>query len=239
MAAPGACSGAGRRAALLRAALVRGLAEPVSEPTKVAFDVRPGGVEHSFSQNVGRGQVYVCVHICFPGGTNEQWQVSLGASEDHQDFTCTVWRPQGKSCLYCTQFQAEVRGAEIEYAMACSKAAFERERAKIRRDRERRGHSRAFAAELPKLAAVATAARSELWLAPAPGGPQRLPRSCHLERCGLACLGTLGSPLESTRPRAEPPAHSTEPWSRNSGLKSPNFLTSAGTYYMGAGTGSG
>uniref|UniRef100_A0A8C9PF22 Myeloid-derived growth factor n=1 Tax=Spermophilus dauricus TaxID=99837 RepID=A0A8C9PF22_SPEDA len=61
------------------------------------------------------------------GGTNEQWQMSLGTSEDHQHFTCTIWRPQGKSYLYFTQFQAEVRGAEIEYAMAYSKAAFERE----------------------------------------------------------------------------------------------------------------
>ncbi|PNI25247.1 MYDGF isoform 1, partial [Pan troglodytes] len=45
----------------------------------------------------------------------------------HQHFTCTIWRPQGKSYLYFTQFKAEVRGAEIEYAMAYSKAAFERE----------------------------------------------------------------------------------------------------------------
>ncbi|PNJ18277.1 MYDGF isoform 1, partial [Pongo abelii] len=45
----------------------------------------------------------------------------------HQHFTCTIWRPQGKSYLYFTQFKAEVQGAEIEYAMAYSKAAFERE----------------------------------------------------------------------------------------------------------------
>lgn len=44
--------------------------------------------------------------------------MSLGTSEDHQHFTCTIWRPQGKSYLYFTQFKAEVRGAEIEYGMA-------------------------------------------------------------------------------------------------------------------------
>lgn len=48
----------------------------------------------------------------------QQWQMSLGTSEDSQHFTCTVWRPQGKSYLYFTQFKAELRGAEIEYAMA-------------------------------------------------------------------------------------------------------------------------
>ena len=53
--------------------------------------------------------------------------MSLGTSEDSQHFTCTIWRPQGKSYLYFTQFKAELRGAEIEYAMAYSKAAFERE----------------------------------------------------------------------------------------------------------------
>lgn len=39
---------------LLAAAALRPV-ETVSEPTTVAFDVRPGGVVHSFSQNVGPG----------------------------------------------------------------------------------------------------------------------------------------------------------------------------------------
>uniref|UniRef100_A0A2K5P9K7 Myeloid derived growth factor n=1 Tax=Cebus imitator TaxID=2715852 RepID=A0A2K5P9K7_CEBIM len=115
-------------AALLLGALALRPAEAVSEPTTVAFDVRPGGVVHSFSQNVGPGDKYTCMFTyASQGGTNEQWQMSLGTSEDHQHFTCTIWRPQGKSYLYFTQFKAEVRGAQIEYAMAYSKAAFERE----------------------------------------------------------------------------------------------------------------
>ncbi|KAM5230476.1 myeloid-derived growth factor isoform 1-T2 [Hipposideros larvatus] len=113
---------------LLLAAMALRLAEAVSEPTTVAFDVRPGGVVHSFTQSVGPGDKYTCVFTyASQGGTNEKWQMSLGTSEDHQHFTCTIWRPQGKSYLYFTQFKAEVRGAEIEYGMAYSKAAFERE----------------------------------------------------------------------------------------------------------------
>ncbi|XP_058513684.1 myeloid-derived growth factor isoform X2 [Ochotona princeps] len=137
---------------LLLAAALRA-AGAVSEPSTVAFDVRPGGVEHSFGQSVGPGQ----------------WQMSLGTSEDHQHFTCTIWRPQGKSYLYFTQFKAEVQGAEIEYGMAYSKAAFERESDVPLKSEEfevtktsvahRPG---AFKAELSKLVIVAKAARSEL-----------------------------------------------------------------------------
>ncbi|XP_045660289.1 myeloid-derived growth factor isoform X1 [Ursus americanus] len=120
--------GASLWAALLLAAAALRPAEAVSEPTTVAFDVRPGGVVHSFSQNVGPGDKYTCAFTyASQGGTNEKWQMSLGTSEDHQHFTCTIWRPQGKSYLYFTQFKAEVRGAEIKYGMAYSKAAFERE----------------------------------------------------------------------------------------------------------------
>lgn len=99
----------------------------------------------------------------------QQWQMSLGTSEDSQHFTCTVWRPQGKSYLYFTQFKAELRGAEIEYAMAYSKAAFERESDVPLKSEEfevtktavshRPG---AFKAELSKLVIVAKAAHSEL-----------------------------------------------------------------------------
>lgn len=45
---------AGWWAALLLVVALRP-AEAVSEPMTVAFDVRPGGVVHSFSQNVGPG----------------------------------------------------------------------------------------------------------------------------------------------------------------------------------------
>ncbi|PNI25249.1 MYDGF isoform 3 [Pan troglodytes] len=156
MAAPsGGWNGVGASlwAALLLGAVALRPAEAVSEPTTVAFDVRPGGVVHSFSHNVGPGQ----------------WQMSLGTSEDHQHFTCTIWRPQGKSYLYFTQFKAEVRGAEIEYAMAYSKAAFERESDVPLKTEEfevtktavahRPG---AFKAELSKLVIVAKASRTEL-----------------------------------------------------------------------------
>ncbi|XP_036089970.1 myeloid-derived growth factor isoform X2 [Rousettus aegyptiacus] len=111
--------GAGLWAALLLAAWALRPAEAVSEPTTVAFDVQPGGVVHSFSQNVGPGDKYTCVFTyASQGGTNEKWQMSLGTSEDQQHFTCTIWRPHGKSYLYFTQFKAEVQGAEIEYGMA-------------------------------------------------------------------------------------------------------------------------
>lgn len=59
MAAPsGRRNGAGGAslwAALVLAAWALRPAEAVSEPTTVAFDVQPGGVVHSFSQNVGPG----------------------------------------------------------------------------------------------------------------------------------------------------------------------------------------
>ncbi|XP_007949295.1 myeloid-derived growth factor [Orycteropus afer afer] len=96
--------------ALLLAAVALRPVEAASEPTTVAFDVRPGGVVHSFSQSVGPGDKYTCMFTyASQGGTNEPLQ------------------PQGKSYLYFTQFKAEVQGAEIEYGMAYSKAAFERE----------------------------------------------------------------------------------------------------------------
>lgn len=47
--------GASLWVALLLAAVALRPAEAVSEPTTVAFDVRPGGVVHSFSQNAGPG----------------------------------------------------------------------------------------------------------------------------------------------------------------------------------------
>ncbi|XP_058138032.1 myeloid-derived growth factor isoform X1 [Dasypus novemcinctus] len=162
--------GAGWWAALLLAAATLRPAEAVSEPTTVAFDVRPGGVVHSFSHSVGPGDRYSCVFTyASQGGTNEKWQMSLGTSEDHQHFTCTIWRPQGKSYLYFTQFKAEVRGAEIEYGMAYSKAAFERESDVPLNSEEFEVTKTAvahrpgsFKAELSKVVMVAAAAHSEL-----------------------------------------------------------------------------
>ncbi|XP_006640065.2 myeloid-derived growth factor [Lepisosteus oculatus] len=92
------------------------------EKTKtVEFNVRPGGMVHSFSEKIGE---YGCSFTyASQGGTNEQWQMSVGISDDERLFSCSVWRPQGKSYLFFTQFKAEVTGAKIEYARAYSQAA--------------------------------------------------------------------------------------------------------------------
>ncbi|KAL8177576.1 UNVERIFIED_CONTAM: hypothetical protein K2H54_013383 [Gekko kuhli] len=85
------------------------------------FDVRPGGMVHSFSKSLGD---YECTFTyAAQGGTNEQWQMSVGVSEDSSLFSCSVWRPQGKSYLFFTQFEAKVKGAKIEYGGAFSAAA--------------------------------------------------------------------------------------------------------------------
>ncbi|XP_062815684.1 myeloid-derived growth factor [Anolis carolinensis] len=125
MAAPASvCGGRLRRglwsaALLLRLCLSAVAAEEASSSAE--FDVRPGGMVHSFSKSLGD---YSCTFTyAAQGGTNEQWQMSMGTSEDGLLFSCSVWRPQGKSYLFFTQFRAEVTGAQIEYAMAYSAAA--------------------------------------------------------------------------------------------------------------------
>uniref|UniRef100_A0ACB8F1W9 Uncharacterized protein n=1 Tax=Sphaerodactylus townsendi TaxID=933632 RepID=A0ACB8F1W9_9SAUR len=53
------------------------------------FDVRPGGMVHSFSKSLGD---YACTFTyAAQGGTNEQWQMSVGVSEDNLLFSCSVW----------------------------------------------------------------------------------------------------------------------------------------------------
>ncbi|XP_063147042.1 myeloid-derived growth factor [Candoia aspera] len=90
------------------------------EPITADFDVRPGGMVHSYSKTLGD---YTCTFTyAAQGGTNEQWQMSIAVSEDNVLFSCSVWRPQGKSYLFFTQFKAEVKGAKIHYAMAYSAA---------------------------------------------------------------------------------------------------------------------
>ncbi|NXY11643.1 MYDGF factor, partial [Pteruthius melanotis] len=129
MAAPSGRSGRRAWAALVPAALLclaaRAAAEPGTAPgaapSTAEFDVRPGGEVHSFSRSLGdHGCTFT---YSAQGGTNEQWQMSLGVSEDSGIFSCSVWRPQGKSYLFFTQFKAEVKGAKIEHAMAYSQAA--------------------------------------------------------------------------------------------------------------------
>ncbi|NWW13595.1 MYDGF factor, partial [Oreocharis arfaki] len=129
MAAPSERSAQRAWAALVPAALLylaaRAAAEPGTAPgaapSTAEFDVRPGGVVHSFSRSLGD---YGCTFTySAQGGTNEQWQMNVGVSEDNGLFSCSIWRPQGKSYLFFTQFKAEVKGAKIEYAMAYSQAA--------------------------------------------------------------------------------------------------------------------
>uniref|UniRef100_A0A3Q0RA10 Myeloid-derived growth factor n=1 Tax=Amphilophus citrinellus TaxID=61819 RepID=A0A3Q0RA10_AMPCI len=94
-------------------------AEASDEQAKtVEFNVKPGGVVHTFSEGI-----YECSFTyASQGGTNEQWLMSVGLSDDNKMFSCSVW-PQGKSYLFFTQFKAELKGTKIEYANAYSQAA--------------------------------------------------------------------------------------------------------------------
>ncbi|KAJ3599476.1 hypothetical protein NHX12_033437 [Muraenolepis orangiensis] len=49
--------------------------------------------------------------------------MSIGLSEDDSLFSCSIWRPQGKSYLFFTQFKAELKGAKMEYANAYSQTS--------------------------------------------------------------------------------------------------------------------
>nr|XP_033812426.1 myeloid-derived growth factor [Geotrypetes seraphini] len=123
--APSFVMNAGEMAALELQLLVAVLALPFSAALESAstqeFDVRPGGEVHSFSQNKDG---YTCIFsYAAQGGTNEQWQMSTEISEDKQVFSCLIWRPQGTSYLFFTQFKAEVPEAKIEYSEAYSQAA--------------------------------------------------------------------------------------------------------------------
>ncbi|XP_077188071.1 myeloid-derived growth factor [Paroedura picta] len=131
------------------------------------FDVNPGGMVHSFSKSLGD---YECTFTyAAQGGTNEQWQMSVGVSEDNSLFSCSVWRPQGKSYLFFTQFKAEVKGATIEYGMAFSAAAARGQKDVPLKEEEFHVTETAvshkegtFRSELSKLVIVAKTAHDEL-----------------------------------------------------------------------------
>ncbi|KAL1023288.1 hypothetical protein UPYG_G00038740 [Umbra pygmaea] len=94
----------------------------------VEFNVKPGGVVHTFSEkmvsNLDKMRNYECSFTyASQGGTNEQWLMSVGLSDDEGLFSCSVWRPQGKSYLFFTQFKAELKGVKVEYASAYSQTA--------------------------------------------------------------------------------------------------------------------
>lgn len=76
---------------------------------------------HTFSEGIGE---YECSFTyASQGGTNEQWLMSVGLTDDNRLFSCSVWRPQGKSYLFFTQFKAELKGTRIEYVNAYSQSA--------------------------------------------------------------------------------------------------------------------
>ncbi|XP_077391687.1 myeloid-derived growth factor [Festucalex cinctus] len=92
------------------------------EQTKTAeFDVKPGGTLYTFTESIGG---YECsFSFVAQGGTNEKWHMSVGLSEDNKLFSCSVWRPTGKSYLFFTAFKMELKGTKVEYANAFSQAA--------------------------------------------------------------------------------------------------------------------
>ncbi|XP_019727281.1 myeloid-derived growth factor [Hippocampus comes] len=92
------------------------------EQTKtVEFDVRPGGTMYTFTESIGE---YECAFsFSAQGGTNEKWLMSVGLDEDNRHFSCSVWRPTGKSYLFFTSFKMEMKGAKVEYANASSQVA--------------------------------------------------------------------------------------------------------------------
>ncbi|KAM9796900.1 myeloid-derived growth factor [Syngnathus typhle] len=102
--------------------LSRHLVQASNEQTKtVEFDVRPGGTLYTFTESIGG---YECsFSSSAQGGTNENWLMSVGLSEDKKLFSCSVWRPTGKSYLFFTAFKLELKSTQLEYANAFSQVA--------------------------------------------------------------------------------------------------------------------
>lgn len=92
MAAP---SGGFWTAVVLAAAALK-LAAAVSEPTTVPFDVRPGGVVHSFSQDVGPG-----VRAKPPAGESMPMDCSSGGPGDRPEWQRQGYLKKGPGCLVC------------------------------------------------------------------------------------------------------------------------------------------
>ena len=49
------------------------------------------------------------------GGTNEEWEVSVGSNEDGSGYSCTILRPSGTTYLYMENWTLEIGGATIEH----------------------------------------------------------------------------------------------------------------------------
>ncbi|XP_068599825.1 myeloid-derived growth factor [Brachionichthys hirsutus] len=94
---------------------------PVDASSKtVPFNIKPGGTVNTFTESI---EQYVCSFTsASQGGTNEEWMMSLGLSDDEM-FSCTLWRPQGVSYLLFNQFKVELKGAKIKYANGYSQTA--------------------------------------------------------------------------------------------------------------------
>ncbi|XP_061635275.1 myeloid-derived growth factor [Phyllopteryx taeniolatus] len=97
-------------------------AEASDDQTKtVEFDVKPGGTLYTFAESIGG---YECsFSFVTQGGTNEKWFMSVGLSNDSKLFSCSVWRPTGKSYLFFTAFKMELKGTKVEFANAYSQVA--------------------------------------------------------------------------------------------------------------------
>lgn len=153
--------------ALLFVTLIVALASADDRTKTVEFNVKPGGEVHTFSEKM---REYECSFTyASQGGTNEQWLMSVGLSDDDGLFSCSVWRPQGKSYLFFTQFKAELKGAKIEYASAYSQTAVGGQRdVTLREDEFTVGDSTVthkdgkFRAELSKLTIIGRTRRNEL-----------------------------------------------------------------------------
>ncbi|XP_040897063.1 myeloid-derived growth factor isoform X2 [Toxotes jaculatrix] len=141
-------------------------AEASPERTKtVEFNVKPGGVMHTFTEGI---REYECSFTyASQGGTNEQWLMSVGLSDDDRLFSCSVWRPQGKSYLFFTQFKAELKGTKIEYANAYAEASGHRD-VPLKPEEFTVGDSTVthtdgkFSAQLSKLTAIGRTRHDEL-----------------------------------------------------------------------------
>ncbi|XP_061681196.1 myeloid-derived growth factor [Syngnathoides biaculeatus] len=92
------------------------------EQTKtVELDVKPGGTLYTFADSIGG---YECsFSFVTHGGTNEKWLMSLGLSDDNKLFSCSVWRPTGRSYLFFSAFKIELKGTKVEFANALSQVA--------------------------------------------------------------------------------------------------------------------
>ena len=49
------------------------------------------------------------------GGTNEEWEATVGVNEDKTAYSCTILRPSGTTYLYTENWKIELTGATVEH----------------------------------------------------------------------------------------------------------------------------